>query len=754
MKGYWWLLRLPVRCGSGSQRYLRSGFSLRKLGFLICTQVLILLFLWKWGSSSLFSRVASAESDFKESLNPLLDTSGLPHFSAISVDHIVPGIIRAVAEQEKGLQQLEHKLQSSNFPTSWASIVEFLEVLLRPLEYSWSVVTHLENVKDSPQLRHAIEKTQPLILELSSRLQQSLPIYNVFKELSLSNDLDASQQRIIEFTLRNMKQNGVELKGEKRHRFNYINQCLTNLSRAFRNNILDSASEFSILLKEKKSVEELPETTLRFMANAAAMDTKKRPDIENGPWKVTLDQTTYENILMYSSKRSLREMLYKAKIGLAASAKYNNELILNEILKLRQEKAQILDYNNYAELSLSTKMAKTVDKVWNLIDFLHNKTYAVAIKELESLTEFAHTHGHRGKLENWDIVYWKQKQMKSLFSIPSEELPLYFPVERVLAGLFKLCLDLFGVTVKPADSVIEVWDPLVKVFYVYNEEEIHIASLFLDLYSRPKEKQSGAWMDGLQSKSALLKEKPVAIIVCNQIPPIGSAPSLMSFDDVETLFHEFGHALQHMLSVVPYAGASGINSIEWDAVEFASQFMSNWIYDRYTISAISGHYQTGEPLPSHMLESLLKAHHFMMAFDLQYQLYLTAIDIALHNSSEPLEVIKKQISDKYNVVKPIKDDRFPCTFLHVFGSEAYAAGYYSYMWAQVLAEDAFTAFEEVGLENRKELSKIGHRFKDTVLGLGSSKSALDVFRMFRGRDPSPAALLKTYGLIQSTEKEK
>ncbi|RXM32543.1 putative cytosolic oligopeptidase A [Acipenser ruthenus] len=560
--------------------------------------------------------------------NPLLDTSGLPRFAHISAADVLPGITKAAAELERRLQRFEYTLETTkNTLRTWASMEEPLEILRRPFDYSWRVVSHLQSVKSSPELRAAVQQAQPILLDISSKFEQSVSIYNAFKDLRLNKKLDGAQHRIVESNLYIMKNSGVDLEAEKRHRFNEINQLLANLTTRFRNNVLDTTSGFSIVLTDKSSVEGLPEMSRQLLASAAVSGTGESPDPKNGPWKVGLDLPSYEPVMMYSSNRKLREQLYRARAGRACSGQHDNIAVIEEIRKLRQEKAVILGYKSYAEFSLSANMAKNVYAVWGMLDSLHNKTYPVALKEVAFLTDFASRSGHQGKLEKWDTAYWTQKHMKTLFS--------------VLAGLFNLSSDLFGIKIRPADGAAEVWDNAVRFFNVYNEK----------------------------ARSSLLHQLPVAFVICNQIPPIGSTPSLMSFYEVSTLFHEFGHALQHMLSTVPYNGASGINNIEWDAVEFPSQFMSNWVYDRRTIAAISGHYQTGEPLPQAMLENKIKARYYMKGTDMLTQLHLAALDLTLHS-----------------------------------------------------------------------------RFRDTVLSLGGGTSPLEVFRMFRGRNPSYTALLKSYGL--------
>ncbi|XP_038675522.1 probable cytosolic oligopeptidase A [Scyliorhinus canicula] len=379
---------------------------------------------------------------------------------------------------------------------------------------------------------------------------------------------------------------------------------------------------------------------------------------------------------------------------------------------------------------------------------------------IEDSTTIAEIHGHEGELKQWDEDYWDERQSSTLFSVTEEQLRPYFPLHCVLSGLFQLSSILFGITVKPADQRVEVWHPDVKVFDVYDEKGSHIASFFLDLYSRPSEKERGSWTTSFISRSKLLGKKPVAFVVCNQLPPIGSTPSLMSFAEVKSLFHEFGHAMQHMLTTVPYAMAAGLNNIELDAVEFPSQFMENWLYDNNTIPLISGHYQTGKPLPQNIFAQILKAHHYGGGSVMLRQLFLAALDLTLHtragehgiiisyssfSSTDSWTKVVKKIAERFSVMKEIPESCILCTFPHIF-SGGYAAGYYAYEWAEVLSQDAFGAFEDVGLQNRKAISKIGRRFRDTVLSLGGGTDPGEVFRMFRGQDPHLEFLLKAYGI--------
>ncbi|XP_028911008.1 probable cytosolic oligopeptidase A isoform X2 [Ornithorhynchus anatinus] len=710
-----------------------------------------LFLVWKWMFLSFGrgGRLLDELPALGPEPNPLLDVSGLPRFSAIRPAHVVPGILQAAKELQKALEDYEaHLLGTENGSGTWESVEEPLEKLQFPISYSWQIVNHLLMVKNSPELREAHQQVQPLMMNLTSQIAQSLPIYNSFKELSRLPGLVQAQRRILAGFLRAARQRGAELARPQRERFNAVSLRLANLSTAFVHRVLDATKAFSLLLRDRDSVEGLPAFARMLLATNAVAGTDQSPDPDAGPWRATLDAPSYEAVMKHSPNRELRQQLYRARVTRAPG----NRGLVDEIRALRQEAAGILGYQSYADLSLVSKMAGRKEAVWTFLNYLHNKSYHVAKAEQESLQKFAQRQGHLAELEHWDVAFWAERQREALFRLKDEEVRPYFPLERVLSGLFKLCTDIFGVTIHPADGAAEVWASSVRFFYVYDEKGTPIASFYLDPYSRPQEKKEGAWMLNFISRSRLLHHTPVAFVVCNQIPPVGSAPSLMSFTEVITLFHEFGHALQHMLSTVPYAEASGINNIEWDVVEAASQFLENWPYDWNTLVTLSGHYQTGERLPASLFREIRRARHYLSGSTLLFQLYLAALDMELHSSTDPWPAVKSRVAEKFTVRKPLPEDCILCTFTHIFGDDSYAAGYYSYMWAELLAQDEFEAFAEVGLQNRERLAKVGRRYRDTVLSLGGSISPQEVFRKFRGRDPSPDALLRTYGLLEAPDR--
>ncbi|XP_038047293.1 probable cytosolic oligopeptidase A [Patiria miniata] len=677
--------------------------------------------------------------------NPLLRyDEGLPSFRSIEVGHVVPGIHKIVGDFEKGLEVLETQYEALGDDISWSKVSDPLERLEAPFEYGWGVVNHLNAVKNSQELREAHQQVQPLVVKATSKVTQSKPLYQAIKNLNGSDaSLDTIQLRILKSAIRQARLGGVELTGVTKERFNEIRLRLATIATKFSNNVLDATKAFSLTLTEKKDVDGLPVSLLQQMAAGANPD---KPDPENGPWKVTLDLPCFEPFMKHSTNRELREKLYKAYITRASHGDNDNTDIIQEIRTLRKEKAEILGYSNYAEMSLSTKMAANVDNVWSLIHGLRDKSKEAAQRDLKQLQDFASSQGFDGKIQLWDAAFWSERQREHLFKFNDEDLRPYFPLPHVLEGMFKLTSFLFNVQIKPADGDAETWHDDVRFFNVHNETGEHIASFYLDPYTRPAEKRGGAWMNVCFGKSELLNRKPVAYLVCNQTPPLKDKPSLMTFREVETLFHEFGHGLQHMLTTVPYAGAAGINNVEWDAVELPSQFMENWMYDAGTMKTVSGHYQTGDMLPGALFDQLVKARKYMAGSAMLRQLYFSAMDIELHTSTDHWMDVMRRVADEYTIMKPLQEDRFPCAFQHIFAS-GYAAGYYSYKWAEVMAADAFSAFEEVGLDNRESVAQVGRRFRDTILALGGGTHPQDVFKKFRGRDASPEPLLKTYGLV-------
>lgn len=686
--------------------------------------------------------------------NPLLIGEGLPPFHTIQPEHVVPAITQLLAELEQRLTQLEAEV----VPT-WDGLVVPLEQIEERLSWSWGIVGHLMGVKNSPELRQAYETMQPEVVKFWNRFSQSQPIYEGFKALRSSdswNQLDAAQQRIVEAALRDAELSGVGLQGKAKERFNAIQLELAELSTRFSNNVLDATKAFSLTLTQPDEIAGLPPSSVSLAAQAARAAGNEQATPEAGPWRITLDMPSYLPFMQHSQRRDLREQLYRAFISRASNGDWNNTPLIERILELRQEQAKLLGYRNYAEVSLAAKMAPSVDAVERLLEELRQASYDAAMKDLEELRRYAASKGATADLQHWDIPYWSERLREEKFDFNAEELRPYFPLEQVLQGLFDLSRRIFGVQITPADGEAPVWHPDVRYFRVSDEAGQTIAHFYLDPYSRPAEKRGGAWMNECLSRAKITRASqsklrlPVAYLVCNQTPPVDGKPSLMTFGEVETLFHEFGHGLQHMLTRVDYSRASGIRNVEWDAVELPSQFMENWCYHRPTLLSLGKHYETGEPLPEHYYQKLLAARTYMSGSMMLRQIHLSWVDLELHHRYQPgggktPEQVRREIAEKTTILPPLPEDAFLCAFGHIFAG-GYAAGYYSYKWAEVLSADAFAAFEEAGLDNEQAIAQIGHRFRETVLALGGSQHPMEVFKAFRGREPSTAALLQHNGL--------
>lgn len=690
-------------------------------------------------------------------MNPLLIGRGLPPFSEIQPEHVVPAISELLEKVNADLTQLE-----TNLTPTWPGLVEPLDRITESIGWSWSIVGHLMGVKNSPELRAAYEQMQPQVVQFWMRLGQSTALYAGYKAIKASPEWATyapAQHRIIDAAIRDMELSGVGLTGAPKERFNEIQLALAELATKFSNNVLDSTKAYSLTLTTREEIAGLPESLLGQAAQAARTAGHEAATPTDGPWVITLDIPSYLPFMQHSQRRELREQIYKAYVSRAASGDYNNQENIDRILTLRREMSEILGYANFAELSLASKMAPNVAAVENLLESLRSASFEAAKQDLEDLRQFAITKGapEANDLKHWDIAYWSERLREAKFDFNAEELRPYFPLEQVLSGLFNLAHKLFGITITAADGQAPIWNPDVRYFQITNEQQQPIAYFYLDPYSRPAEKRGGAWMADCVSRAKLTDvdgsqvRLPVAYLICNQTPPVDGKPSLMTFGEVETLFHEFGHGLQHMLTTVDYVGASGISNVEWDAVELPSQFMENWCYDRPTLLSLGKHYETGEPLPEHYYQKLLAARTFMSGSGMLRQIHFSWLDLELHGRYQPggadsIADVRNRLAKLTMVLPPLPEDNFLCSFGHIFAG-GYAAGYYSYKWAEVLSADAFAAFEDAGLDDPDAIGTTGRRFRDTVLSLGGSQHPMDVFTAFRGREPDPAALLRHNGLV-------
>lgn len=682
-------------------------------------------------------------------MNPLLSNAELPKFDEIRAEHVGEAVGVMVTEVEKGLKRIEEDTRAA----SWATVVEKLNTLEDWFTKVWSPVGHLNAVRNEPALRDAYQAAQPKIVALGLKIGQSAALYAKLVAIQKSPEwanYDSGQKRAVEQRILSAKLSGIALTGEKKERFNKISEELSQLSTRFTNNVLDATKEFKLPLTDKKDVDGLTDSAKEMLAfSYARQNAGAKADPANGPWLLTLDAPVYVAFMQFAKSGALREKLYRAFVTRASTGEKDNTPLMEKILKLRQEEADLLGYANYAEVSLATKMARNAAEVTQLLEELRQSALKPAKEEFKEITALANASGHAGELNHWDIGYWAKRMEEKKFGYTDEELRPYFSQEKVLNGMFSLVNKIFGVTVAAADGEARVWNKDVRFFKIFDNSKKHIASFFLDAYSRPENKRGGAWMNTVEGRrvTAAGVRLPVATLTCNFTPPVGDKPSLMTFGEVTTMFHEFGHGLQHMLTKIGYADVSGISGVEWDAVELPSQFMENWCYHKETLLGMAKHYQTGETLPEATFEKVKAARSYRAGMIMLRQLSLGLTDIALHTVKNPdIKAIEKEVAAKTAVIPALPEDRFLCAFTHVFAG-GYAAGYYSYKWAEVLSADAFEAFEEAGLDDPEALAQTGARFRETVLGLGGSVHPAEVFKAFRGRSPNAKALLRHNGLL-------
>ena len=691
--------------------------------------------------------------------NPLLYWDDLPPFDRIETHHIEPGI-RAILETcEQAVARLEETA-----PRTWRELMDPLERIEDDLSRTWGIVSHLHGVKNSPELREVYDPLLAEVVRFSNRLGQSKPLYQAYCALRDSEEargFDPAQQRILESAIREAELNGVGLDDDDRDRYNEISQRLAELSTKFSNNVLDATKAFKVTLTKQEEVDGLPDTLLELAADTARQEGHEQANAKEGPWVLTLDYPSFMPFMQHGKRRDLREKMYRAFISKASDGQLDNTDVAREIIALRIEKSKLLGFETFAELSLSRKMATDAGSVRNLLGELRTAGRGAAERDMEALKALAEVDGD-DELKHWDVPYWSERLREARYDLKDEELRPYFPLPRVLSGLFELTGRLFGVRLEEATGEAPVWHEDVQYFRVLNDRDEPMAAFYLDPYSRPAEKQGGAWMDTLVGRSAVMASGgqtarlPVAYMICNQGKPVGGKPSLMTFREVETLFHEFGHALQHMLATIDYGMASGISNVEWDAVEIASQFMENWCYDRGTLKGLARHYETDEPLPDEIIDRLLGARTFREGSNTLRQVNFGLLDMELHEHFDPegtdtILDVQRRIDAETLILPSLEEDRFFCSFSHIFAG-GYAAGYYSYKWSEVLSADAFSAFEEAGLENDGEMRRLGRRFRDTVLALGGSRHPMDVFKDFRGRAPTTDALLRQGGLVEAGVK--
>ena len=743
--------------------------------------------------------------------SPLLMGKGLPAFEAITaaqVEEHIPELLSILNGELDALEALLSQALATGRLLDWAEVMDPLQRLGEQLRWSWGVVGHLNGVCNSPELRLAYASQQAAVVQFGSRAGQSQVVFRALQTLERQHQaakpgaprwLDRTQQRILTAELRDMQLRGVGLEGEVQAAFNQASQELAELSTRFSNQVLDATNGWTLTLDDPAQTEGLPASLRDQLAEAARSAGLRATDgseasSETGPWLLGLDMPRYAPFLKYSRNRGLREQLYRAHVsrasgqgeagdasaqGSSTAGPLNNWPLIERILTLRGDQARRLGWANWAEVSLAAKMADSVASVEALLEELRAAAFPMAQAELDQLRQCAARQGapEASDLQPWDVAFWAEVLRQESFCLDSEALRPYFPLPAVLEGLFVLCGRLFGIRIEAADGQAPIWHPDVRFFRVFEASggapsagaqdagsgapptspagaAQPLAAFYLDPYSRPGSKRGGAWMDECLVRSLGpdgTPVVPVAYLICNQSPPLGNTPSLMTFEEVETLFHEFGHGLQHMLTTVDRPQAAGINNVEWDAVELPSQFMENWCYDRATLLGMARHWQNGEPLPEAEFAKLQAARTFMGGSATLRQVHLALTDLRLHSAWSPdcgetPEQLRRRIATTTTVLAPIDADAFLCSFGHIFAG-GYAAGYYAYKWAEVLSADAFSAFEDGGLANEDQVQATGRRFRETVLSLGGSRSPAEVFEAFRGRQPSTEALIRHSGLV-------
>ncbi len=683
--------------------------------------------------------------------NPVLAWGTIPDFAAVRAEHVVPAVRETLARASADLDALE--AEAATLPI--AEVVGRSEELEDRLGWTWGLVNHLNSVRTTDALRQAITDVQPEVIAFHSRLGQSEALYTAYA--NAGDIVDPALARTVQLALRAMRHSGVGLTGQAKDSFNDNQQALAQLGLEFGNALVDATKAWSRELMSEDDVRGIPPSVRGIMAQNAAMAGHEGATPEAGPWRLTLDPTVVMPFLEYAERRDLREVVYRAWVGRAGPegdpALDNSERIA-KILALRKAQANILGFDTFADYSLDAKMAPSVAAASGLLTSLHAASKAAAVRELDELKAFAANAGFAESIELWDAAYWARRLKEARYSYSDEDLKPYFPLPRVLEGVITLVERLFGVTIRPGQpsgASITGWHPDVQWFDVLADGK-PIAGFFLDPYSRPADKRGGAWMNELRGRSRRLAANgddvrtPIAYLVCNQAAPVGSKPSLMTWNEVSTLFHELGHGLQHMLTRVDLLPVAGISGIEWDAVELPSQFMENWLRHPKTLASFAKHYETGEPIPADLVQRVLAASTYRAGSAFLRQIYFARLDLALHHDYDPASgtsiwEIQKAIAADNTVIAPLPDDRFLCSFGHLFAG-GYAAGYYSYKWAEVLSADAFAAFEEVGLDDEAAVAEVGRRFRETVLGLGGSVPPMEVFKQFRGREPKTDALLR------------
>jgi len=674
-------------------------------------------------------------------MNPLLETTELPQFSKIKPEHVLPAIDALLAQARAVVAEC---LQQEAF--NWENLVAPIEAIEDKLSKAWSPVGHLNGVLNSDELRDAYNACLPKLSEYSTEMGQNKDLFNAYQALVDSADfttLETAQKKIIHNALKEFRLSGIDLDADKQQRYKEISQQLSELSSHYSDNVLDATNDWTKLITDADELQGLPESALLQAQQSAVLVAKEG-------WLISLQYPSYIAVMTYADNRSLRQEHYQAfatrASELGAKPAWDNSEIMEQILALRHEKAGLLGFANYAELSLATKMADTPATVVDFLTDLATKSLPQARQDLVELQQFAVQEYSAEQLEAWDIGYYSEKMRQHKYSLSQEEVKQYFPAPKVIQGLFAVVEKLYGLQISPIHD-FDSYHADVQFFAIKDKAQQLRGKFYLDLYARAH-KRGGAWMDDCvgRYKTAEKIQHPVAYLTCNFTPPVGDTPALLTHDEVTTLFHEFGHGLQHMLTQVDYLGVSGINGVEWDAVELPSQIMENWCFEKEALALISGHYQTNESLPDDLFQKMLAAKNFQAGMMMVRQLEFSLFDFKIHQDFVPdqggrIYAILNEIRQQFSVMPAPACNRFAHAFAHIFAG-GYAAGYYSYKWAEVLSSDAYAVFEEHGIFDRNT----GEAFLHEILEQGGSADALELFKNFRGREPKIDALLRHNGI--------
>ncbi len=677
-------------------------------------------------------------------MNPLLDFSGLPRFAEIKPEHVAPAIEQLLAEN----RALIARLLGGSTPPDWQGFIVPMEDANERLSRAWGPVGHLNSVMNSPELREVYNATLSKITQYYAELGQNLALFGKFRALRNGPEfasLSAARKKIIENELRDFRLGGAELPEDKKARYLGIQERLAELSSRFSDNLLDATNAYSLVIEDKNELSSLPEDVLQ-AAQEAAHATGKTG------WLFTLKAPSYMPVMQYADNRKLREAIYRAH-GTRASEfgkpELDNTALMDEIVKLRGEEASLLGFANFGELSLASKMADSPQQVIVFMRELAQRARPFAEKDLAELREFARAELGLAELHAWDVSYASEKLREKRYAFSEQEVKQYFPENAVLPGMFKLVETLYGLQIK--SSVAPVWHDDVRFFDICDARGQLVGQFYLDLYAR-NSKRGGAWMDDVIARRRLASgiQTPVAYLNCNFSAPIGGKPAVFTHDEVITLFHEFGHGLHHLLTEVEDMAVSGINGVEWDAVELPSQFMENFCWEWDVLRGMTRHAETGAVLPRELFDKMLAAKNFQSGLQTLRQIEFSLFDMLMHSNFEAgggksILQLLDEVRAEVAVLIPPEFHRFPHSFSHIF-SGGYAAGYYSYKWAEVLSADAYSLFEENGVLN----PDVGARFRSEILAVGGSRDAMQSFSAFRGREPSMDALLRHNGLLETS----